>query len=64
MDSTEPDIRANESTREIIEKIFHQNLQINVKLDEILAKQKTLEEHINKMEIDYEETNIDKALRI
>ena len=34
---------------------------MNVKLNEILAKQKALEECIDKMEIDYEETNVDKA---
>ena len=61
MDSTEPDIGANESTREIIEKIFRQNSQINAKLDEILAKQQALEERIDQMEIDYEETNVDEA---
>ena len=55
------DIGANESTREIIEKIFRQNSQINAKLDEILAKQQVLEKHIDQMEIDYEETNIDET---
>ena len=34
---------------------------MNAKLNEILAKQKALEECIDKMEIDYEETNIDEA---
>ena len=61
MDSTEPDIGANESTREIIEKIFYQNSQMNAKLDKILLKQKALEERIDKMKIDYEETNVDEA---
>ena len=61
MDSTEPDIGANESTREIIEKIFCQNSQINAKLDEILAKQQVLEERIDQIEVDYEETNVDEA---
>ena len=61
LDSTKPDIGANESTREIIEKIFRQNSQINAKLDEILAKQQALEERIDQMEVDYEETNVDEA---
>ena len=61
MDSTEPDIGVNESTREIIEKIFCQNSQMNAKLDEILAKQQALEERIDQMEVDYEETNVDEA---
>jgi hypothetical protein len=61
LDSTEPNIGANESTREIIEKIFRQNSQINAKLDEILAKQQALEERIDQMEVDYEETNVDEA---
>jgi hypothetical protein len=34
---------------------------MNAKLDEILAKQKALEERIDQMEIDYEETNVDEA---
>ena len=34
---------------------------MNMKLDEILAKQKILEERIDKIKIDYEETNVDKA---
>ena len=34
---------------------------MNVKLDEILAKQKALEERIDQMEINYEKTNIDEA---
>ena len=34
---------------------------MNAKLDEILAKQKALEERIDQMKIDYEETNVDET---
>ena len=34
---------------------------MNVKFDKILLKQKALEKHINKMEIDYKKINVDKA---
>jgi hypothetical protein len=57
VDSTEE----GEPFKEILEKIYRQNSQINAKLDEILLKQKALEKRIDKMEIDYEETNVDKA---
>lgn len=55
------DIEEGDSFKEILEKIYRQNSQINAKLDEILLKQKALEERIDKMEIDYEETNVDEA---
>ena len=32
-----------------------------MKLNEILSKQKMLKEHINKIEINYKETNVDEA---
>ena len=38
LDSTELNIGANKSIKEIIEKIFRQNSQINMKFDEILVK--------------------------
>ena len=36
-------------------------MQINAKLDEILFKQKALEECIDKMDMDFEETNVNEA---
>ena len=61
MDSTKLNIRADELVREILEKIFRQNLQMNAKFDKILSKQKILEKHIDKMKIYYKKTNVDKV---
>ena len=48
-------------TRELLEKIYHQNSQMTAKIDEILSKQKALEERIDRMEVDLEESNVDEA---
>jgi hypothetical protein len=56
----ESNISGND-TRELLEKIYRQNSQMAAKLDEILSKQKALEERIDRMEVDLEESNVDEA---
>ena len=60
IDVEESNISGND-TRELLEKIYRQNSQMAAKLDEILSKQKALEERIDKMEVDLEESNVDEA---
>jgi hypothetical protein len=56
----ESNISGND-TRELLEKIYRQNSQMAAKLDKILSKQKALEERIDRMEVDLEESNVDEA---
>jgi hypothetical protein len=60
IDVEESNISGND-TRELLEKIYYQNSQMAVKLDEILSKQKALEERIDRMKVDLEESNVDEA---
>ena len=60
IDVEESNISGND-TRELLEKIYRQNSQMAAKIDEILSKQKVLEEHIDRMEVDLEESNVDEA---
>jgi primase-polymerase (primpol)-like protein len=60
IDVEESNIGGND-TRELLEKIYRQNSQMAAKLDEILAKQKALEERMDRMEVDLEESNVDEA---
>jgi hypothetical protein len=60
IDVEESNISGND-TRELLEKIYRQNSQMAAKLDEILSKQKALEERIDRMEVDLEESNVDEA---
>jgi hypothetical protein len=60
IDVEESNIGGND-TRELLEKIYRQNSQMAAKLDEILAKHKALEERMDRMEVDLEESNIDEA---
>jgi hypothetical protein len=52
---------SGDDTRELLEKIYRQNSQMAAKIDEILSKQKALEERIDRMEVDLEESNVDEA---
>ena len=60
IDVEESNISGND-TRELLEKIYRQNSQMAAKIDEILSKQKALEERIDRMEVDLEESNVDEA---
>jgi len=60
IDVEESNISGND-TRELLEKIYRQNSQMAAKIDEILLKQKALEERIDRMEVDLEESNVDEA---
>jgi len=43
-----------------LERILKQNIEIKEKIEELLTRQKTIEERFEKMEVDYEEKNINK----
>jgi len=60
IDVEESNISGND-TRELLEKIYRKNSQMAAKIDEILSKQKALEERIDRMEVDLEESNVDEA---
>jgi hypothetical protein len=41
-----------------LERILRQNTEIKEKIEELLTRQKTIEERFEKMEVDYEEKNL------
>jgi hypothetical protein len=43
-----------------LQKIIQQNSEINKKVDELLARQKAIEERLEQMEVDHEQLNINK----
>src|SRR5215216_5699389 len=47
-------------TTRILERILRQNTEIKEKIEELLTRQKVIEERFEKMEVDYEEKNINK----
>jgi len=47
-------------TTRILERILRQNTEIKEKIEELLTRQKAIEERFEKMEVDYEEKNINK----
>src|SRR5215216_7045617 len=47
-------------TTRILERILRQNTEIKEKIEKLLTRQKTIEERFEKMEVNYEEKNINK----
>lgn len=43
-----------------MQKIIQQNSEINKKVDELLARQKAIEERLEQMEVDHEQLNMNK----
>jgi len=43
-----------------LERILRQNTEIKEKIEELLTRQKVIEERFEKMEVDYEEKNLNK----
>jgi hypothetical protein len=43
-----------------LQKIIQQNSEINKKVDELLARQKAIEERLEQMEVDHEQLNMNK----